>query len=129
MDGVRVLVVEDEGAIAMLIEEMLEDLGCIVVASVAQLAKATDIARSIEVDLAMLDVNLAGQLVFPVAEILRDRNIPFLFSTGYGASGLSSEFAQHPVLHKPFSQKDLEAKITAALVTRAEAAGYSHPEG
>lgn len=117
LNGIRVLVVEDEGAVAMLIEEMLEALGCVVVASVARLAKASDVARSIEVDLAMLDVNLAGQLVFPVAEILRDRNIPFFFSTGYGASGLPGEFAQRPVLHKPFSQSDLESKIAVVLET------------
>ena len=115
LHGIRVLVVEDEGAVAMLIEEMLEDLGCVIVASVARLAKARDVARSIEVDLALLDVNLAGQLVFPIAEILRDRNIPFLFSTGYGAKGLQGEFALRPVLHKPFSQKELEAEIAVAL--------------
>lgn len=117
LDGIRVLVVEDEGTVAMLIEEMLEDLGCVVVESVAQLAKASDVARTIDVDLAMLDVNLAGQLVFPVAEILRHRNIPILFSTGYGVSGLQGEFALLPVLHKPFSQSDLEAKIAVALET------------
>lgn len=113
--GVRVLVVEDEGAIAMMIEEMLEELGCEVVASVARLVTALEIASSAEVDLAILDVNLAGELIFPVADILRDRGIPFLFSTGYGASGLPSEFAQHPVLHKPFSQSDLQHKVALAL--------------
>lgn len=129
LHGLRVLVVEDEGAVAMLIEEMLEDLGCVVVASVARLAKASDVARSIEVDLAVLDVNLAGQLVFPVAEILRDRNIPFFFSTGYGASGLQGEFALRPVLHKPFSQKELEAKIIVALaMTHGESIKTSCPE-
>ena len=124
LNGIRVLVVEDEGTVAMLIEEMLEDLGCVVVASVARLAKAREVAQSIEVDLAMLDVNLAGQLVFPVAEILRDRNIPILFSTGYGASGLQSDFAERPVLHKPFSQGALEAKIAVALeMTTSDLAG------
>lgn len=124
LNGIRVLVVEDEGAVAMLIEEMLNDLGCVVVASVARLAKACDVARSIGVDLAMLDVNLAGQLVFPVAEILRDRNIPFLFSTGYGANGLQGEFALRPVLHKPFSQSELKAKIAVALaLTHSESMG------
>ncbi|MBB4059116.1 response regulator [Pseudomonas siliginis] len=71
------LLVEDEGAIAMLIEEMLEDLGCTVVASEAQLAKALHVANVVDVDLAILDVNLAGERVFPVAQILRARNIPF----------------------------------------------------
>jgi len=118
--GIRVLVVEDEGAIALLIEEMLEELGCEVVASVARLAAACDIAGSVRVDLAILDVNLAGERVFPVAEILRGRNIPFLFSTGYGASGLAAEYAGCPVLHKPFSQSELQQKIAVTLTGARE---------
>lgn len=113
--GIKVLLVEDEGAIAMLIEEMLEDLGCTVVASVAQLAKALQAANVVDVDVAILDVNLAGERVFPAARILRARNIPFLFSTGYGASGVPGEFADCPVLHKPFAQTDLRLKIALTL--------------
>ncbi|WP_204127994.1 response regulator [Pseudomonas ogarae] len=113
--GVRVLVVEDEGAVALLIEEMLEEFGCEVVASVARLAAACEVAGSAQVDLAILDVNLAGERVFPVAEILQGRKIPFLFSTGYGASGLPAEYAGCPVLHKPFSQSELQQKIAVTL--------------
>ncbi|AZE83833.1 Response regulator receiver protein [Pseudomonas orientalis] len=113
--GIRVLLVEDEGAIAMLIEEMLEDLGCTVVASVAHLAKALQVADVVEVDVAILDVNLAGERVFPAARILRSRNIPFLFSTGYGVSGLPEEFADCPVLHKPFAERDLRLKVALTL--------------
>ncbi|BBP59732.1 response regulator [Pseudomonas sp. St316] len=113
--GIRVLVVEDEGAIAMLIEEMLEEFGCEVVDSVARLAGACEVAGSVQADLAILDVNLAGERVFPVAEILRGRHIPFLFSTGYGASGLPAEYAGYPVLHKPFSQSELQQKIAVTL--------------
>lgn len=121
--GIRVLVVEDEGAIALLIEEMLEEFGCEVVASVARLAPACEVAGSVQVDLAILDVNLAGERVFPVADILRNRQIPFLFSTGYGASGLPAEYAGCPVLHKPFSQSELQQKI---VVTLKEARASSH---
>lgn len=121
--GTRVLVVEDEGAIALLIEEMLEEFGCEVVASVARLAAACEIAGSVQVDLAILDVNLAGERVFPVADILRERQIPFLFSTGYGASGLPAEYAARPVLHKPFSESELQQKIAVTL----KEAGKSDP--
>ncbi|SCW68279.1 MULTISPECIES: response regulator [unclassified Pseudomonas] len=121
--GTRVLVVEDEGAIALLIEEMLEEFGCEVVASVARLAAACEIAGSVQVDLAILDVNLAGERVFPVADILRSRQIPFLFSTGYGASGLPAEYAARPVLHKPFSESELQRKIAVTL----KEAGKSDP--
>jgi CheY-like chemotaxis protein len=117
--GIKVLLVEDEGTVAMLIEEMLEDLGCTVVASVPRLALAREKAGTAEVDLAILDVNLAGERVFPVAEILRGRGVPFLFSTGYGASGLPEEFAQSPVLHKPFSENELQLKIALTLNKQA----------
>ncbi|MFL6610751.1 MAG: response regulator [Pseudomonas sp.] len=117
--GIRVLLVEDEGTVAMLIEEMLEELGCTVVASVPRLALAREKAGTAQVDLAILDVNLAGERVFPVAEILRGRGVPFLFSTGYGASGLPEDFAQCPVLHKPFSESELQQKIALTLKKQA----------
>ncbi|QGZ29066.1 response regulator [Stutzerimonas stutzeri] len=117
-DGVRVLVVEDEGAVAMMIEDMLQEFGCEVVASVARLATALELARTVNVDLVMLDVNLAGQRVFPVADILHARNVPFIFSTGYGASGIPERFGEYHTLHKPFSECDLRKKIALTLSER-----------
>jgi len=115
LQGVRVLVIEDEGSVALMIEDMLEELGCEIVASVARLADAHKIAATTEADLAVLDVNLEGQPVFPVAKILRQRRIPFVFSTGYGAGGLPGEFTGCPVLGKPYSMEDLQQTITSAL--------------
>lgn len=115
LSKLRVLVVEDEATVAMLIEDMLDDLGCEIVASVASLAKARELAVTAEFDFAMLDVNLAGELVFPVAALLGERKIPFLFSTGYGIVGLPPEFASYCVVAKPFSQAELRAKIVVAL--------------
>jgi CheY-like chemotaxis protein len=94
---------------------MLEDLGYEVVASVASLAQACEVAVSVEIDFAMLDVNVAGDLVFPVADVLRERQIPFLFSTGYGPIGLPAEFSSCCVVAKPFSQAELQKKIVLAL--------------
>jgi CheY-like chemotaxis protein len=113
--GVKVLVVEDEAIIAMMIEGMLEALGCEIVSSVAHVAQACEIAAKANINLAVLDVNVAGVPVFPVAEVLRRREIPFLFSTGYGASGLPSEFLGHQVLGKPFSEKELQQKLALTL--------------
>jgi CheY-like chemotaxis protein len=113
--GLRILVVEDEAMIAMLIEDMLEELGHRVIASVASLAVARDMAARAELDLAVLDVNVAGELIFPVANVLQERDIPFLFSTGYGAAGLSAEFLGCEVLTKPFSQPELREKIIRAF--------------
>ena len=114
--GVKVLVVEDEGLVAMMIERMLEGLGCDVVASVARISQALVVAGEADIDLAVLDINVAGAPVFPVADILRARGIPFIFSTGYGASGLPGEFSGHQVLGKPFLEDELQQKMALALV-------------
>ncbi len=111
----KALIVEDEAGIALLIEDMLLELGCEVAAMAALLPKACDLARSGIFDFAVLDVNLNGQLVFPVAEILRDRGIPFVFSTGYGRAGLPGPFENEAVLAKPFAIEELERTVLAAL--------------
>lgn len=113
--GLRALVVEDEATVAMLIEDMLEDLGFEIVASVASLVEASEVAVNVEIDFAMLDVNIAGDLIFPVANLLSERQIPFLFSTGYGATGLPPRFSRCCVITKPFSQAELLEKIVLAL--------------
>ncbi|MBX4868298.1 response regulator [Rhizobium bangladeshense] len=115
ISGLKVLVVEDEGLVALMIEDMLEDLGFEVVASVSRLADARIAATKAEVDLAVLDVNLAGEPSFSIAEILRKRQIPFIFSTGYGLSGLPAEFAHQPLVGKPFSKNELQQTIAVAL--------------
>src|SRR6185312_9779897 len=109
--GARVLLVEDEGLVALMIEDMLEELGLKVVASAAHVAKACEIATRASFDLALLDVNLAGEFVFPVARILRDRGIPFLFSTGYGGAPIDDEFRNEPSIGKPFSINQLSEKL------------------
>jgi CheY-like chemotaxis protein len=116
--GMKVLVVEDEGFVALLIEDMLQDLGCEIVASVARLQEACAIAETAQIDLAVLDVNLGGERSFPVAHILHERGVPFMFSTGYGTSGLPDEFSECPVLGKPFSAKTLEETLARALGVR-----------
>src|SRR5689334_16446599 len=113
--GARVLLVEDEGLLALMIQDMLEELGLKVVASAAHLKKAWELAATASFDIALLDVNLAGEFVFPVARILRDRRIPFLFSTGYGAPSLEEEFSNAPALGKPFSAAQLDQKLRAVL--------------
>lgn len=113
--GLKVLVVEDEAAVAMLIEDMMEDLGCKVVASIASLSKACEAAATIDAEFAILDMNIAGEMIFPVAYILRERQIPFLFSTGYGAAGLPADFVECPLLPKPFSQAALKEKLALAV--------------
>jgi CheY-like chemotaxis protein len=116
LKGRRVLVVEDEMMIAMLVEDMLSDLGCAVVGPAHGLASALDLAQATaELDVALLDVNLSGQPVFPVADALRARNIPIIFCTGYGDAGLRDADRGAPVLQKPYRAKDLADTLAAAL--------------
>ncbi|OSI76515.1 hypothetical protein BSZ21_04030 [Bradyrhizobium canariense] len=115
MSGARVLLVEDEGLVALMIEDMLEELGLKVVASAAHLKKACQLATTASIDVALLDVNLAGELVFPAARILRARSIPFLFSTGYGGPALEEEFRNALAIGKPFSANQLSDKLRTLL--------------
>ena len=111
----RVLVVEDEFSVALLIEDMLEDIGCVVVASVARLDQAIEAAEAHALDAAILDVNLGGRTSYEVADALIRRGVPFVFSTGYGASGVKAEYRAVPVVQKPFRAEDLEAALRRAL--------------
>lgn len=112
--GLRILVVEDEAAISLLLEDMLLDFGCEVVGPAARLATALEVVAREEVDLAILDVNVAGEPIYPVAEALAARSIPFVFSTGYGSAGIRDTFRDRPVLQKPFAQHDLKQKLLQA---------------
>ncbi len=116
LKGRRILVVEDELMIAMLVEDMLADLGCVVVGPAHTLDAALKLVESEgQIDAALLDVNLAGQPVFPVADALRARRVPPIFSTGYGEAGLRESDAGAPVLQKPFRAGDLARALQDAL--------------
>jgi DNA-binding response OmpR family regulator len=115
LSGRRVLIVEDEAMIAMMIEDMLVDLGCEIVGPASQIAQALRVIESEEFDAAILDVNLNGVQIFPVAEALRAKGVPFVFATGYGASGISIEYRNRLVLQKPFKQQQLENALIALL--------------
>ncbi len=116
--GKRILVVEDEMIVAMLIEDILTDAGATVVGPAARVAKALDLLIEVDgVDAALLDVNLAGEMTTPVAEELRRRGIPFAFATGYGAAGVPDGFAGQPLLQKPFQEHDLN-RVMAEVLAR-----------
>jgi CheY-like chemotaxis protein len=118
LNGLRILVVEDEAAISLLLEDMLLDFGCEVVGPAARLTAALDIAQRETLDLAILDVNVAGEPVYPVVEALEARKVPFVFSTGYGSAGIRDLYRDRPVLQKPFAQHDLRQKLVLARTAR-----------
>jgi CheY-like chemotaxis protein len=109
---------EDEAMIAMLIGEMLEDLGHNLAAAATRLEEALALARSEALDLAIPDLSLGGTLTYPVADVLRDRSVPFIFATGYGSDGLKEAYSELPTLQKPFNQEALGYAITAALISK-----------
>lgn len=98
----RILIVEDEMTIALFIEDMVIELGHEVAGLAMRLAPALELAGDAPLDFAILDVNLAGSLSFPVAEVLEARGVPFVFATGYGSSRVDPRFAAYPVINKPF---------------------------
>ena len=106
----RALVVEDEIMVAMYVEDLLTELGIEVSAIATSLYQALALARG-GFDFAVLDVNLAGQLSFPVADVLRERGIPFLFASGYGSKGVRDDYRSAIRLQKPFVGRDLAQAI------------------
>lgn len=116
LTGARVFVVEDEALVALNLETMLEDLGCTVVATAMRTTQAIQhLDNGLTADVAILDVNLGGTLVFPVAERVAQAGIPILFATGYGRAGLPAEWQQTTVLQKPYSETEIARGIAAAL--------------
>jgi CheY-like chemotaxis protein len=113
--ALRILVVEDELMISMLVEDMLSELGHQVVGVAASLEEATRLAREAEFDGALLDVNLNGKKVDAVAEALVVRNIPFVFTTGYGQQGVPDAFRDRPTLQKPYQTEQLGAALARAI--------------
>ena len=112
--GKRVLVVEDELMIRMLLQDMLADLGHTVAGEAGRIEEALALARQGEFDVAILDVNLNGQPISPVVEILVERGLPFVFATGYGQRGVPEPYRNTPTLQKPFQADALAQAIAAA---------------
>ena len=119
----RILVVEDEMLVAMNIEDMLLDIGHEVAGIANRLEAGIEAAREGGFDIAMLDVNLAGDLSFPIADILEEKGIPYLFATGYGRKGVKDDYGAAPVLQKPFRARDLQQAIQTLTAADAARAG------
>ena len=117
LEGLRVLVVEDETLVAMLLEDMLADHGCVVAATASRIGQAMEHIADDGLDLqaAILDVNLAGQPSFPLAEALAAKGVPFVFATGYGAGGLPETWRDRPTLQKPFSHDEVGRMLKVAV--------------
>ena len=120
LPGLRVLVVEDESLIGMLAEDLLEQLGCRMAGLVSSVGGALDAVKSSEIDFALLDVDIGGEPVYPVALALQARGVPFLFMSGYG--GLDDAWRGRPIVQKPFDVDQLKREIERALSAGSPAA-------
>lgn len=115
LDGLRVLVVEDELMIALALKRALADAGCAVIGPVPRVAHALECAKEAPLDAALLDINVCGEVVFPVAELLQARAVPFAFLSGYQESVLPKHFRVRPILTKPCSAQDVIAVLRRVL--------------
>jgi CheY-like chemotaxis protein len=115
--GARVLVVEDEMLVSLLIEDILTESRCIIVGPYDRVPAALEAARSLPLDAAVLDVNLAGTKVYPVAEMLSARGIPFVLLSGYGAGAVPAEHATWRVCDKPFRAEQLTGMLVEQMTT------------
>lgn len=114
--GTRVFIVEDEALILSTLQDMLEDLECQVVASAVRVDEALVIASELSCDVAILDVNIAGQRIDPVADVLAARGLRFFFATGYGHTSLPDNHRDRVVLAKPYRKRDLKAALAAVVL-------------
>jgi CheY-like chemotaxis protein len=119
--GGSVFLVEDEAMIRMMVADMLEELGYSIAAETGEIEQALKLARTTNFDIAILDVNVNGKLISPVAEVIEARNRPFIFATGYGTQGLPPEYRDRPALQKPFQMENLAIMIERTLKGSAAA--------
>ena len=115
LSGKRVLIVEDELLVALLVEEFLLDFGCTPAALCSNVAEALEALESGAFDLAVLDVNLGGERSYPIADALATRGIPFLFVSGYGNEAMPSDHSDWKVCAKPFTENDLATMLSTVL--------------
>jgi CheY-like chemotaxis protein len=119
LSGRRVLVIEDEMMVAMLLQDMLADLGCVVVGPAARVEQALAMIEAAgALDAAVLDVNLNGQRSYPVADVLAARSVPFVFATGYGEDSLMNGYRSFPLLQKPFRLSELGDALAKLLTLK-----------
>jgi CheY-like chemotaxis protein len=113
--GKRILVAEDEFFVALAVEETLQSLGQIVLGPFSDLAEATEVATREQVDAAILDINLRGEMVYPLANYLRQHGVPFVFTTGYTSKDLPEQFRACECLRKPVSRRTLTEAVRHML--------------
>jgi CheY-like chemotaxis protein len=115
LEGVRVLVVEDEMIVAWLVEDMLSQCGCTIVGPVGDLPHAFDTIANNVIDIALVDINLNGIESYPIADRLLEKHIPFIFTTGYEKDHINTRYRACPMLQKPYHHFELTGILSFLL--------------
>ena len=115
VSGRRVLVVEDEMIVAWLLEDLLAELGCVIVGPAASVKQALAMIEAEAIDVAVLDVNLNGEMSYPLADVLAARGVPFVFVTGYDRNRILDRYRTFPVMQKPFHRSELSDTLAELL--------------
>jgi len=115
LTGLRAFVVEDETLVAIYLEDLLEELGCAVVGTAGQVSRAISQIETLRPDIAIIDINLAGEDAYPIASALTRHRIPFIFATGYGDGRLPPDWRHCPIIQKPYHKADLQRAMAQAL--------------
>ncbi len=123
LSGRRVFVVEDEMLVAWLLEDMLADLGCVVVGPAGGVKDALAMIDANAIDVAVLDVNLNGEMSYPIADALAARDVPFVFVTGYDKNRMLDGYQTFPVLQKPYHRAELTVTLAKLLASKDPSAG------
>jgi CheY-like chemotaxis protein len=115
LQGLRILIIEDEALISMMTEDMLSDFGCKSVGVATNVKEALEQAAHIACDAVVMDVNLHGEQTFVVARLLSQKRIPYIFTTGYTADSIPEDLRHVPILQKPFQERDFAETLGAAV--------------
>lgn len=117
--GTRVFLVEDEALILFTLQDMIEDLGCVVADVALRIEDALAKGAAVSCDVAILDVNVAGERIDAVADLMAARGLPLVFATGYGRPSLPAAHVGRPMLAKPYRPVDVRTALEAALSAHA----------
>lgn len=121
LSGLRLLIVEDSMLVAMSLEDYMRSMDCREVFKAARIGEAERVVRNHTLDGALLDINLSGEAVYPLADELDRLNVPYIFMTGYGVDSIAEGYRRRPVLTKPYDPDEMIDLIKATFATSDDA--------
>ncbi|MEO6313042.1 MAG: response regulator [Sphingomicrobium sp.] len=118
--GKKILLVEDSPVVSDIAEEVLGELGCVVVGPAANLATGRELASEAEIDAAIVDVRIRGDKSFGICDLLDDRGVPFILTSGYADWPVPEKWENVPQLPKPYKLEDVEAVLKSLFAPKPQ---------